>query len=308
MEGWNVLNRNISFWGSLAYCFTRESLIDLLHTPDVILHSGTTGTDTVLSNAIRACGRQFYSHIPSLCAHTGGGISTANHPDLEDSAPLGFSEVYRVSDGRRHSIFNVQGLKNVPTDVSILIKTFERPECLKRLLSSIRSMYPKIQIVIADDSRQPYAQSYRDDVTTVVLLPFDSGVSAGRNAALKLIDSRYFVVCDDDYEFDSRTDLWQLRQNIEDYGFDILGAEVMDSSRSGQFDRPTNFNLILNRDSNDTIRTKRLTSMSRVTKCDVVANFFIGRTDSVHDMLGGWDGELKIAEHLEFFIRAKEAN
>jgi hypothetical protein len=38
--------------------------------------------------------------------------------------------------------------------------------------------------------------------------------------------------------------------------------------------------------------------------CDLVENFFIARTQRVRE-LGGWDDRLKIAEHAEFFIRAK---
>jgi GT2 family glycosyltransferase len=40
--------------------------------------------------------------------------------------------------------------------------------------------------------------------------------------------------------------------------------------------------------------------------CDLVENFFVARTESVR-ALGGWDDRLKVAEHAEFFIRAKLA-
>jgi len=36
--------------------------------------------------------------------------------------------------------------------VTICIKTFERYPCLYRLIDSIRSVHPKIKIIIADDS------------------------------------------------------------------------------------------------------------------------------------------------------------
>jgi hypothetical protein len=36
--------------------------------------------------------------------------------------------------------------------------------------------------------------------------------------------------------------------------------------------------------------------------CDVVHNFFVARTENVL-ALGGWDEQLKLNEHVEFFVR-----
>src|SRR5512143_3189093 len=85
----------------------------------------------------------------------------------------------------------------VNEQLTVLIKTFERPKVLRRLLISIRRQYPDLKIVVVDDSRQPI------DIEGVrtIPMPFDSGVSAGRNEGLKHIDTRYTLVLDDDFVF-----------------------------------------------------------------------------------------------------------
>lgn len=38
---------------------------------------------------------------------------------------------------------------------------------------------------------------------------------------------------------------------------------------------------------------------------DVVANFFIAKTEKIRALR--WDGDLKLGEHQDFFLRAKQA-
>ena len=64
--------------------------------------------------------------------------------------------------------------------MTVLIKTFERPAVFRRLVQSIRRLYPSLPIVVADDSREPIRLSGVETVS----LPYDSGIAAGRNAGL----------------------------------------------------------------------------------------------------------------------------
>ena len=63
-------------------------------------------------------------------------------------------------------------------DVTAIIKTFERPHALTRLLRSIQKFYPELRVIVGDGSFSP---SPRRDVQ-YIRLPPDVGVSAGRNA------------------------------------------------------------------------------------------------------------------------------
>lgn len=40
-------------------------------------------------------------------------------------------------------------------NLTAVVKTFERPAVLERLVSSIRRFYPKLHIIVVDDSREP---------------------------------------------------------------------------------------------------------------------------------------------------------
>lgn len=115
-------------------------------------------------------------------------------------------------------------------DVTILIKTFERPDCLAALLRSYRRMGWQCPVVIADDSRMPYKARMEaalgDVITHYICLPFDVEASAGRNALLDYIETPYFVLCDDDFILDQRSDLVFMRHILATTDVELLGGVV----------------------------------------------------------------------------------
>src|SRR5688572_17702562 len=86
--------------------------------------------------------------------------------------------------------------------------------------------------LIADDSREPYRDRMLRDfgaiVTDYVNLPFDAGSSAGRNVLLRLVQTPYFLLCEDDFVFDVRTDVRRLRKLLEDTKLDLAGGVCHD--------------------------------------------------------------------------------
>src|SRR5206468_3533420 len=88
-------------------------------------------------------------------------------------------------------------------ELTALVKTFERPPILRRLVSSIKRLYPALRVVIVDDSRKPS----RLPGTETIVMPYDSGISAGRNEGLKHVTTPYVLVLDDDFIFFRRTRL-----------------------------------------------------------------------------------------------------
>ena len=75
-----------------------------------------------------------------------------------------------------------------PGNLTLVVKTFERPAVLRRMLASIRRVFSG-PVVVADDSRAPGAP--HDPATRVVALPFDTGIGAGRNALLTAVGRTY---------------------------------------------------------------------------------------------------------------------
>jgi hypothetical protein len=83
-------------------------------------------------------------------------------------------------------------------EITVAAKTFLRPRTARRMVRSLRRVFPG-RIVIADDSPEP--MSPPDDSTEIVAMPFNSGVSRGRNAALDQVRTPYVLVTDDDAVF-----------------------------------------------------------------------------------------------------------
>lgn len=115
-------------------------------------------------------------------------------------------------------------------DITIIIKTFDRLECLSSLLSSIRDMDLKYPIIIADDSKTSYNEIIQNKFSGLAIkyidLPYDTGASFGRNILVRSVDTKYLVLCDDDFIFDKRTDLALMQQLIAESDVELLGATV----------------------------------------------------------------------------------
>lgn len=176
--------------------------------------------------------------------------------------------------------------------LTLVIKAFERPQSLSKLLRSIRRMYPRIAIVVVDDSRDARPLP---GVETV-LLPFDSGVSAGRNAGLARVRTPYAMILDDDFLFYRGTDLAAaLHKLAAEPAIDILGGYVI------------TLPAVEWNDSDNTPIYKpglgppgeRVGGLERRRK---VPNFYLARRERL--ALVGWDAALKRLDHIDFFTRA----
>ena len=215
--------------------------------------------------------------------------------------------------------------------LSIIIKTFERPNSLKNLLKSVRNLGVNYPILIADDSRESsetFIRSLFSDLPITYLnLPFDTGLSEGRNVLLNNVTTPYFVLCDDDYVFESRTDFVRAYNHLIHNNLDIVGGDYYNYVNIPslkvffrQLLHPFRLKrFFLNQYTTDSyignfnikeggcelLVTSKPPNVSPVL-CDLVNNFFIAKTDSIKKM-GGWDKALKMGEHEDFFLRSKQS-
>ena len=212
-------------------------------------------------------------------------------------------------------------------DVSILIKTLERPQQLINQLYSIQHYQFKGPIIIADDSENPYKERILALFPRLnihyINLPFDAGTAEGRNQMLQQTTTEFFVLCDDDFIFEPRTRIPLMRKMLIENQLDLLGGVFRQYNLKSRIDR-LKFNL-----SKFLLRLNILVpatnifeyhasfdvegavcTMNKVpyqdpfTRCDMTHNFFIARTEKVK-AFGGWNAVLKGGEHQNFFIRAK---
>lgn len=198
----------------------------------------------------------------------------------------------RFKDGKQ--VF--QSTERVDKQLTAIIKTFERPDALKRLIASIKRFYPGMRVIVVDDSREPVLLNGVENLT----LPYDSGVSAGRQMALDKVATPYVLLLDDDFVFYRETELEPaMKLMFSNESIDIMGGVVVNlpSFKSANYSTAALH------------PTKRVALQAAGTRIaglpvfDKVPNFYIARTERLR--LVGWDKRIKRLDHAEFFTRAK---
>jgi len=179
--------------------------------------------------------------------------------------------------------------------VTLCVKSFERPECLSRLLESITEYYPDLPVLVADDSET------HPDVplpARLLRLPYDTGLSEGRNILLQHVETPYFVLLDDDFIFCEQTRLELLLPLVASGAVDILGGDIISNGKSMRYHGWLWIH-------GTTLYHKHRKVNGSPVLCDLIMNFFLANTDTVRNV--GWDPEQKMFEHQDFFLRCKDA-
>jgi glycosyltransferase involved in cell wall biosynthesis len=182
--------------------------------------------------------------------------------------------------------------------VTVVVKSFERKAAVHRLVESIRKKYAAANIIIVDDSRTPLRLNGKHIKT--VNLDFNCGLSTGRNVGLRLVDTPYFLLCDDDFVFSGKSDVFLLTERLVEYGADISAGLYDDLGVALR-----HFYGSFSSDGNSLVRKLRVgKNLSRnVIQVDFAPNFFVGKTEAVLRI--GWDEHIKIGyEHEDFFLCA----
>lgn len=221
-------------------------------------------------------------------------------------------------------------------DITIVIKTFERKNVLEKLLKSIEKYYPTLPIIIVDDSKKNYKNFICEKFSKLninyLVEEYDIGLSKGRNILINNVKTKYFLLCDDDFEFDERTNLFLAKKLLINNDLDILGGTVYnrialdsiysilwilkDLRRLKKVINKEEFISIYNgiyKIKNKSIELNINRNFEEyfhndVYKTDICSNFFIAKT-SVIKKIGGWTPEiLKVGEHEFFFLKAKKNN
>lgn len=178
-------------------------------------------------------------------------------------------------------------------DVTIIIKTIERPQCLNKLIKSIRQFYPEIKIIVGDDSRNPVN---RHDVYKCISFPYDIGASKGRNELIKKVDTKFVITIDDDMVFTEETDISLLKSILENSCLDILGIQIHGHYNTGMFQREEESLLCFLGEHEPGID---------YVECDIIGQCFIAETNTMRKCK--WEERAKTMEHFLFFYDYKDS-
>lgn len=176
--------------------------------------------------------------------------------------------------------------------ITLIVKTFERPQCLSRLIYSIKMMYPSLHIIVVDDSRE---ESRIIQGVKYLRMPYNSGVSAGRNLALSQVETPYVVTLDDDFVFNGKTKLELWLEILETTGLDLIGGNV-----EGHPDYHASLHVI---DDALVFKTEPVGLEGNFLLWNIVLQFWMGRAEKIRE-IGGWDDEFKTVDHIIFFARS----
>lgn len=178
----------------------------------------------------------------------------------------------------------------------MIVKAFERPRAVRRLVRTARVVFPG-RIVIADDSRVPLTDLGAG--VEVLQLPFNVGLSAGRNAALDEVETEYVFVTDDDTVFTAASDLVAMMDYLDgNPEVDIVAPQLVYLPWWYQIDTRS---LRLLPGSAAPLRQagEDIGGAHVVFK---VQNVFLARTAAVGSIR--WESRLRLVEHDDFFSRA----
>ena len=101
-------------------------------------------------------------------------------------------------------------------DVTIGIKTFNRPEKLRETLDSLVGV-PVKEIIVADDgkrtkeSQRLYKEMEKKIPLRILELPYDSGLAKARNEIVDACVTPYILIIDDDMKILSAYHIWILK-------------------------------------------------------------------------------------------------
>ncbi|HET9022089.1 MAG TPA: glycosyltransferase [Ornithinibacter sp.] len=180
--------------------------------------------------------------------------------------------------------------------VTVAVKTFERPEVARRLVRGLRRVFDG-RIVIADDSREP--MTHPDPEVDVIALPFNSGVSAGRQAALDVVTTEYVLVTDDDIVFTEASDIDRARRTLdENPEIDVVGFLRVDLPGWSAHDHGDDALF----PGHDTPLREWGTLVGGLPVRHKIAQVYLARTEAIRAV--GWDENIRMVDHRDFFSRA----
>lgn len=205
--------------------------------------------------------------------------------------------VLGLVDRRSHEPPTPDERAEVARRVTMTVKTFERPHVLRRCLASARLVFDG-RIVVADDSREPVRDAGEN--VDVLALPFNSGVSVGRNAALDAVETEFVLVSDDDIVFTIASDVVAAMHFLDDHPEVDLVALARIDLPHWRAVLHTGADALFEGAADPLVPYGTLIEGQPVVS--KTPQLYLARTASIQKVR--WDERLRMVDHRDFFSRA----
>ncbi|MBI4615133.1 MAG: glycosyltransferase [Planctomycetes bacterium] len=186
--------------------------------------------------------------------------------------------------------------------MAFCVKTFDRPACATRLVESILDQYPDAAIYVADDGREPVSVPR----ATAIRLPFDSGISSGRNRLVRETREPFLLFHDDDFVYGDSTRIEILLEFLlqhPEFGL-VAGAVEIPPGRRWSFEGWLHLHDgVLEHRPDTSPVSDEVPPWKEVGTC---MNFLLARRRVFEAVR--WDEELKVAEHVPFLVDLARAS
>ena len=183
------------------------------------------------------------------------------------------------------------------SDVTFCIKSFRRFSALLELVQSVSGRYPHSEILVADDSFDATPVFLPEVVQKIqrfpnlkwLQMPFDSGLSRGRNLMVDECKTEFLVMLDDDFLFTGDTDISKWPDILS--GCDLVSGYV--EGYKNRWTNPQSFFV-----DGKTLCCKYTEASCSLFQTELFLNFFMVRTATIRNLR--WDDQFKItSEHID---------
>lgn len=213
---------------------------------------------------------------------------------------------------------------------TICVKTIYREKAIAKFVLETRKLFPTTTIIIADDSDDEYKKINIDSINKAspndkniiyLPLPYDSGLSYGRNKCVEHVKTPYTIITDDTRVLTNKKDLYNsiiyLDKNPQ---YDMITGSVKNRDDNGIHSHYAfNFDKIYD-DNNNLITDKNILidKINKHSPLKIIAVDSLKNQDGYHETNIGlnvilsktnilrnnkWDNKLKIFEHEDYFLR-----
>ena len=217
--------------------------------------------------------------------------------------------------------------KRVTEKVTVIVKTTQRLMETTRLIRTLHKYYPGLKVEVVDDEANiTITKDSIVEQTKLALwerfvagsngtvhytkLPGDAAISKGRNIALSLVRTEYFLLVDDDYVATNQTNLSKMVDVLERTDLTVVSGELVEPWHgrriwSGIIRVHQRCNSCQIYEYPD-VAYEEIPFFPSCYAVDYVLNLFLGRTEQILKV-GGWDENLPVGEHRDFLLRLRKA-